>query len=97
MLTRARDHSLRSNGSVGSGFEAGLSRVSNTGGPTSLALAEGPVIQLGEQLANGLVQIFQHEKLAMAQRRHDPALGDLHGVFNFGFVVRRSKPAWSRE
>ena len=24
----------------------------------------------------------------MAQRRHDPALGDLHGVLNFGFVSR---------
>jgi len=46
------------------------------------------VIQLGEQLANGLVQVFQHEELAMAQRGHNPALGDLRGVFNFGFVSR---------
>ena len=51
-----------------------------------LALAEGPVIQLGEQLANGLVQIFEQEELAMAQRRHNPALGDLHRVLDFGFV-----------
>ena len=61
-------------------------------GPALLALAERPVIQLGEQLANGLVQIFEQEELAMAQRRHDPALGDLHGVFDFGFVSRLVRP-----
>jgi hypothetical protein len=32
-----------------------------------------------------LVEIFEQEELVMAQRRHDPALGDLHGVFDFGF------------
>ena len=33
------------------------------------------MIQLGEQLADGLVQFFQGKELAMPQRRDDPTLG----------------------
>jgi hypothetical protein len=52
----------------------------------SIALAEWAVVQLGEQFADGRVQLFQSEELVVTQRRHDPALGDLHGVFDFGFA-----------
>jgi hypothetical protein len=80
---------------VGSGFKAGLFQSLEHRGPAPLALAEGPVIQLGEQLANGLVQIFEQEELVMAQRRHDPALGELHRVFDFGFVEsHRMQVVW---
>jgi hypothetical protein len=50
------------------------------------------VIQLGEQFADGGVEFFQRKELMMAQRRHDPALGDLHGAFGFGFVSRLVRP-----
>ena len=66
--------------------------ASHTLAPGAVPLAEGPVIQLGEQLADGFVQFFQREELVMTQRRHDPTLGDLHGVFDFGFVSRLVRP-----
>jgi hypothetical protein len=49
----------------------------------SVALAKGPVVQLGEQLADGQVEFFEREELVVAQRRHDPALCDLHRIFDF--------------
>jgi hypothetical protein len=44
------------------------------------------VVQLGEQLADGSVEIFEREELPVAQGRHNPALGDLHCVLHFGFI-----------
>ncbi len=56
--------------------------------PASLALAERTLIQFGEQLADGNIQFFQRETLAVTHRRRDPALSHLHGVLYFGFISR---------
>ena len=40
-----------------------------------------------DALANGGVQIGEREERAVAQRRQDPALGDLDTDLDFGFVV----------
>ena len=92
MLTRARDHSLRSNGSSRQRLQGRFVDGFPHTGPRSVLLAERPVIQLVEQFADGHVQFFEREELAMAQRRHDPALGHLHGIFDLGFVSRLVRP-----
>jgi hypothetical protein len=52
----------------------------------SILLTERPVIQLVQQFADGNIQFFEREELPIPQRRYDPTLGYLHGVFDFGFV-----------
>src|SRR5205085_4849857 len=53
----------------------------------SLPLAEWPVIQFSEQLTNGSVEFIEREKPVVSERRHDPAIGHLYGVFDLGFVA----------
>ena len=93
MLTRARDHSLRSNGSIGQRLQGRfIDGFANTDARLPSRLRKGRWFSLVEQLADGHVQFFQREELAVAQRRHDPALGHLHGIFDFGFVPRLVRP-----
>ena len=47
-------------------------------GPRTGKLAKGPLIQLLNQLQDGLVQVIQTEELALAQRRQHPTLNDLN-------------------
>ncbi len=42
--------------------------------PRPILLTKRPVIQLAQQFADGNIQLFEGEELAVAQRRHDPAL-----------------------
>jgi hypothetical protein len=55
-------------------------------------LTERPVIELGEQLTDGSVELIQREEFTVAQRRHNPALGDLHGILDLGFIPRLIRP-----
>ena len=56
------------------------------GGP-AVALHR-PGVEIREQLADPGVQRGEREEGLMAQPREDPALGDLDGHFDFGFVAR---------
>lgn len=61
-------------------------------GAGAFFFAEGPVVQFVEQFADRLIEFFQRKELAMAQRRHDPALGHLHRAFDLGFIARLAWP-----
>ena len=55
-------------------------------------LAKGPLIQLVNQLQDGLVQLRQTEELALAQRRQHPPLHDLNSDLRLGFVPWAIRP-----
>ena len=57
--------------------------------PTDAGEARRAFVDRVELLDNRGVQIGEREKRAVAQDRQDPALGDLHTDFDFGFVGRR--------
>ena len=45
------------------------------------------LVELFQQLPNGLVEFRQREEPAVAQRRYDPALSDLHADFDFRLIA----------
>jgi hypothetical protein len=55
-------------------------------GAGSRHLAEGPLIQLDQQFADGLIEFHQAEKLALAQGRQNPALYDLHSRLGLSLI-----------
>ena len=57
-------------------------------GAAAGALAKRPLVELGEQLPDGLVEFGETKELPMPQRRHDPALDHQHARFNLGLVAR---------
>ena len=61
-------------------------------GAAAVPLAEGPVVDPMEQFADGLVGFCQREELTVPQRRQDPTLRHLHGVFHDRLVSRLIRP-----
>ena len=55
-------------------------------------VAHGPVVQVGDQLADRAVQLRQGVEPAMAQPGQDPALDNLHGDLDLGLVARLAHP-----
>ena len=53
---------------------------------TAGQLFEGPLIECGEQVLNGAVQLLEREESLLPQARQDPTLDHLHCHFDFGFV-----------
>ncbi len=49
-------------------------------GARALAFAEGPLVEFGEQFADGLVEIFQAEEPVMPERGHDPTFRQQHAA-----------------
>jgi len=58
----------------------------------AFAFLEGPLDQPFQQFADRTVQFLEREELAMAQRGHDPTLGNLNADFDFGFVAGFARP-----
>jgi hypothetical protein len=78
MLTRARDHGLRSNRSARRGFGVGLVESYELGCPLGFSFAEWSLVNAVAHLSNGMVQFLDREELPVAQRRDDPALDELN-------------------
>jgi DNA-binding GntR family transcriptional regulator len=57
-------------------------------------LLEGAVVQVGQQLTDGRVELGQAEQAPVAQPRKDPAFDDLHADFHLGLVARATWPSW---
>ena len=77
---------------MGSGLQCRFVERFEDTRPAAIPLAEGPVVEPLEQLANRLVGFRQREELAVPQCRHDPALGHLHGIFHDRLVPRLVRP-----
>lgn len=90
MLTRARDHWLRSNGFCGQ--RIGLVESRELRCPRAFAFTKGPLVDAVAQLADGWVQFLYREELPMPKRRDDPAFGQLYARFDLGLFTRLVGP-----
>ena len=77
MLTRARDHWLRSKRLGRQRIQRRLVHCRELRCSRAFAFAERPLVDAVAQLADGLVQFLDREELSIAQRRDDPTLGQL--------------------
>lgn len=48
------------------------------------------LVELHQQFANGLIEVFDREEPAVSQRRHDPALNHQSAAFYLGLGEKRA-------
>src|ERR1700722_10166896 len=57
-------------------------------------MAHGPIVEVGDQLADGAVEFGQREERPVSQPRQHPTLHYLDSNFDFGLVARPPHPGW---